>query len=67
MVEVTVDLFSARLEEGCVVTVTDNVLVGPAPQALFALTEMVPPALPAVVEIDVVEELPDQPEGNVHV
>jgi hypothetical protein len=50
-----------------VVTVTASVLVGPAPQALFALTVMFPPAVPAVVEIEVVVEVPDHPEGSVQV
>ena len=37
------------------------------PHALLAFTETVPPVDPAVVVMDVDVELPDQPEGNVHV
>jgi hypothetical protein len=48
-------------------TVTFNVLAVPAPQALLALTEIVPPEVPAVVEMEVDDELPVQPEGKVHV
>jgi hypothetical protein len=65
--EVVVGLFSAKFPEGVPVTVTDNVLVVLDPQALFALTEIVPPTVPAVVFMEVVVEVPDHPEGNVHV
>jgi hypothetical protein len=39
----------------------------PEPQELFALTEMVPPVVPAVALMLVVDELPLHPEGKVHV
>jgi hypothetical protein len=47
--------------------VTASVLVGPAPQVLFALTVILPPAVPAVAVIEVVVDVPDQPEGKVQV
>ena len=52
---------------GTGVTDTDRVLGVLGPQALFAVTEMVPPLLPGVALIEVVVELPDQPEGSVQV
>jgi hypothetical protein len=36
------------------------------PQKLVATTLIVPPVVPAVVEIELVVEEPDQPEGRVH-
>ena len=50
-----------------VLTVTANVLAALAPHELFAVTEIVPPALPAVVVIEVEVDEPDHPEGSVHV
>jgi hypothetical protein len=58
-------LFKARLVDVPVVTVTVKVLAVPDPHELFALTEMVPPVLPAVTVIAVVEEVPVHPEGKV--
>ena len=46
---------------------TESVLAVPDPQALLAFTEIVPPADPAVVVMEVEVELPDQPDGNVQV
>jgi hypothetical protein len=67
MDEVVVALLSARFAAGGVVTVTASVLTGPAPHALLALTEIVPPVVPAVVEMEVDVDDPDQPDGSVHV
>ena len=39
----------------------------PVPQLLLAETESVPPDDPVVTVIELEEELPDQPAGNVHV
>ena len=44
----------------------DNVLGELLAQLPFAITEIVPEAEPAVTEIELVAELPDHPEGNVH-
>ena len=49
------------------VTVVLNVLAPLTPQLLFAVTEMVPPLVPATVVMDVVVELPVQPKGKVQV
>ena len=38
-----------------------------APQELFAVTDIVPPLEPGIVVIDLEEELPLHPEGNVQV
>ena len=51
--------------EGVVFTVTARVRTGEEPQALFAVTEMVPLDDPAVAIIEFVTELPDQPLGKV--
>ena len=48
-------------------TVTANVFAADEPQELFAFTEMFPPVDPAVAIIVSVVEVPDQPEGKVHV
>ena len=53
--------------EGIAAIVTLNVLDVPDPHALLAVTDTFPPAAPAVAVIDVEEDLPDHPEGNVHV
>ena len=55
---------------GEVITVTDRVLAALAPQALFAVTPMIPPVLPAfgVTVVDVGEIfLTVHPVGNVQV
>ena len=52
--------------EGVGLTETANVCGMVVPQALMAATEIVPPELPTVATIEVVVELPDQPEGKVH-
>lgn len=55
---------------GCAgIAFTDTVSVRwvPLPQALFALTEIVPPEEPGVAEMLVVVEFPLQPEGSVQV
>ena len=48
-------------------TVTVSVRGVLAPQALLAVTKIVPPELPAVVEMDVDADVPDQPEGRFQV
>ena len=52
---------------GTVITVTPSVCAADEPQELFAVTDIVPPAAPAVVVMEVVVELPVQPPGRVHV
>jgi hypothetical protein len=52
---------------GIGVTFTVIVLAVPGPQELFAATEMVPLDAPAVVEIELVVDVPLHPEGKVHV
>ena len=52
---------------GLQVDVTVNVRAGPAPHPLFAMTEISPPLAPAITLIEVVVELPLQPDGNVQV
>ena len=47
--------------------VTGSVCATLLPQVLLAVTEIVPPLLPAVVMIDVVVEVPVHPDGKVHV
>ena len=49
------------------VTETASVLALLEPQELFAVTEMVPPAAPAVAVIDAEVELPLHPDCNVQV
>ena len=50
-----------------VVTVTGNVLGVPLPQLLIATTLIVPLVDPTVVVIELVVDVPVQPDGNVHV
>ena len=52
---------------GKAVTVIANVLTTLLPQALFAVTVMLPLVAPAVVVMEVVVEEPVQPPGNVQV
>ncbi len=47
--------------------VTDRVRAILDPQVLLAVTEIVPPLLPGVVVIELVVEVPVQPEGSVQV
>ena len=51
--------------EGTVFTLTLRVRGLLLPQLLIAITEMVPPFEPAVVVIEVDDELPLQPDGKV--
>lgn len=46
---------------------TVSVCADEEPQELFAVTLMVPPEEPALAVMLVVVEVPDQPEGSVHV
>lgn len=52
---------------GIVVTVTLKVCADEEPHGLLAVTEIVPPEDPDVVVMLVVVDVPDQPDGNVHV
>ncbi len=52
---------------GADVTVATSVRAVDGPQVLFAVTEIVPPALPTVVVIELVVLVPVQPLGNVQV
>lgn len=52
---------------GGVITDTAMACDAEEPQALFATTEMLPLELPAVAVIELVVELPDQPNGKVQV
>ena len=56
---------------GCVgadvVTVTDRVWALLEPQELFAMTCMFPDVAPGITTIELVVEVPVQPEGNVQV
>jgi hypothetical protein len=49
-----------------VVAFTVNVLAIPGPHELLAVTEIIPPALPATAIIDAEAELPLHPDGKVH-
>lgn len=53
--------------EGIALTVTANVCAEDCPQALLAVTTMLPPVEFAVVVIDVMVDVPVQPPGNVQV
>ena len=46
---------------------TVNVLGELLPQLTLAVTKIAPPELPAVAEMDVDVEVPDQPDGKVQV
>jgi hypothetical protein len=48
-------------------TVTTNVLGVLAPQLLFAVTDTVPPVVPAVAVIEFVVEVPVHPTGSIQV
>ena len=37
------------------------------PQLFVAATETVPPEMPEIAVMEVVEDVPDQPEGNVQI
>jgi len=52
---------------GTVVPVTGSVLGGLAPQALLAVTEIIPLPAPTVAVIELEVELPLHPEGSAHV
>ena len=52
---------------GAVITDTIRVLAVLVPQVFVAVTDIVPPVVPAVAVIDVVLELPVHPDGNVQV
>ena len=63
------ELFDAMDTEGDTEEdeVTAKVVAGLLPHALTATTEIVPEEDPAVVVIELVAEVPDQPEGSVQV
>ena len=52
---------------GMLFTVTANVCAADDPQLALATTEISPPAALAVAVMDMVVEVPVQPEGNVQV
>ena len=52
---------------GAGVTATARVRIGDEPQALFAVTIILPPETPAVTVMEVVAELPVQPPGKTQV
>ena len=56
---------NAAAGSGDIVTV--NVWAGDVPHALPAVTVIVPPIAPAIVEIEFVPLVPDHPLGNVQV
>jgi hypothetical protein len=64
--DVVTGLFSARFADG-VPMVTFNDVAALVPQVLLALTEIIPPDAPTVIVIDVLVELPDQPDGRLQV
>jgi hypothetical protein len=53
--------------EGATLPVTAKVRAGLLPQLLFAVTEIVPPAVLVFTVMLVVVEVPVHPEGNVQV
>ena len=57
----------ALTDVGAAPTDTDSVCDVPAPHELFGVTVIVPLALPTVVEIELVVDVPTHPEGNSHV
>jgi len=52
---------------GMLFMVTPKVLAEEEPQELFAITEIFPLVVPAIVVIELVVELPVQPEGKAQV
>jgi hypothetical protein len=50
---------------GVAITEITRVCGADAPQEFTAVTEMLPPEVPAVTEMELVVLVPDQPEGNV--
>ena len=52
---------------GVLLMVTANVCAVLLPQALSAVTVMLPPVDPTVVVIELVDDVPVHPPGNVHV
>ena len=52
---------------GGVAILTASVRADPDPHALFAITEIIPPALPLITVINLVEEVPDHPDGSCQV
>ena len=52
---------------GNVVTIVVKVLATLFPHALFAVTEITPPALPGITVIEFDVDVPLQPDGNVQV
>ena len=56
---------------GCAGTLADTVTAsdcdGPLPQALFAVTDIEPPLILAVAEIELVVEVPVHPDGRFQV
>jgi len=55
------------METAMLSTVTASILTGLAPQALLAVTVIFPDVVPAVTFIELVTEVPVQPDGSVHV
>ena len=52
---------------GRAVTMTCRFCNAERPQAAFAATEIVPPADPVMIVIELLVEFPVQPAGNIHV
>jgi hypothetical protein len=48
-------------------TETASMRAVPGPQSLLAVTDILPLPTPAVAITELVVEVPDHPEGNVHV